>query len=317
VTFGLGNRCSIRLSYGTPMVAARSNTAGEGFAALSSLSQDRCVMFAFGFRLVLGLVLAASGVGLAMAADPALCGGKPTAVRITEALDGASLKLADGRVVRLSNLIAPLPIDGDKDAIMRAKETLAEIANGKDALLYVSSEAKDRYGRISAQSIAIGEKLWLEAELLSRGLVRVFPGTDDNCAKALLQYEAKARAIKAGFWSGSRFAVLDANNIEALLAAEGRFVIVEGTIRRVGEARGRVYLDFGRRFTEDFTIIVPDGIRKSLVAQGSDPKSWRGRRVRVRGILFSWGGPAIEVNLALAIELLNQTIPDQKIPKSE
>ncbi len=274
-------------------------------------------MFAPGLRLVIGLVLAASGGGSAMAADQALCGGKPTPVRIAEALDGTSLKLADGRVVRLSNLNAPMPIDGDKDAIMRAKETLAEIAQGKDALLYLSSETKDRYGRLSAQSIAIGGNLWLEAELLSRGVVRVFPGADDKCAKALLQYEAKVRASKTGFWSEPKFAILDAGNIEALLAAEGRFVIVEGTIRRVGEARGRVYLDFGRRFTEDFTIIVPDQIRKNLVAQGSDPKSWRGRRVRVRGILFSWGGPAIEVNLATAIELLNPNIPDHNIPKSE
>jgi len=269
------------------------------------------------FRLVLGLVLATSGMGSAMAADHALCGGKPTPVRIMEALDGTSLKLADGRVVRLSHLIAPLPIDGDKDAIMRAKEILVEIANGKDALLYLSSEAKDRYGRLAAQSVQIGGKLWLEAELLSRGVVRVFPGADDKCAKALLQVEAKARVSKAGFWSEPKFAILDAGHIEALLTAEGRFVIVEGTIRRVGEARGRVYLDFGRRFTEDFTIIVPDGIRKSLVAQGSDPKSWRGQRVRVRGILFSWGGPAIEVNLAPAIELLNQNIPDQNIPDQD
>ncbi len=80
--------------------------------------------------------------------------------------------------------------------------------------------------------------------------------------------------------------------------------MVEGTIRRVGRGRGRLYLDFGRRFTEDFTIIVPDSLRKRLEAAGADPKNWRGKRIRVRGILFFWGGPAMEINLAQAIELL-------------
>jgi len=258
----------------------------------------------FGFALVL------AGFCPAAAESPLHCGGKPVAVRIAEALDGTSLKLGDGREVKLAHVIAPLPIDGDEKAVQRAKEVLAEITHGKAATLFLASDARDRYGRISAQAILIEEKIWLEAEMLSRGIARVLPSANDKCVKVLLQYETKARATHAGFWKEAKFEIFDAENIEGLLAAEGRFALVEGTIRRVGEARGRVYLDFGRRFTEDFTIVVPDNIRKMLAAQGSDPKSWRGRRVRVRGILFSWGGPAIEVNLAQAIELLD-------LPKSE
>jgi micrococcal nuclease len=270
-------------------------------------------MLSTGLRLLFGSVLALAGASPASAQDPAThCGGKPEAVRIAEVLDGTSLKLADGRTVRLTGVLAPLSLDGDGEAELRAKNALAEIANGKDASLFLSSDAKDRYGRISVQAILIGGKIWLEAEMIKRGLVRVYPTPNDKCVKALLQYEAKARSTQTGFWNNTKFGVVGAEDIEALLAAAGRFVIVEGTIRRVGEARGRVYLDFGRRFTEDFTIVVPDNIRKILLAQGSDPKSWRGRRVRVRGILFSWGGPAIEINLAQAIELL-----DQDIPKSE
>jgi endonuclease YncB( thermonuclease family) len=269
-------------------------------------------MLSTGLRLLFGSMLAFSGAWPAIAQDPALCGGKPAAVRIVEALDGAALKLADGRTVRLISVIAPLPIDGESEAVMLARNALAEIANGKEASLFLSSDAKDRYGRIAAQAVLIDGKIWLEAEMLARGFARVYPTPNDKCMKALLQYEAKARSAQAGFWKDAKFGVFGAEDIEALLAAEGRFVIVEGTIRRVGEARGRIYLDFGRRFTEDFSIVVPDNIRKTLLAQGSNPKSWRGRRVRVRGILFSWGGPAIEVNLAQAIELL-----DQDIPKSE
>ena len=189
--------------------------------------------------------------------------------------------------------------------MQRSKDVLGEIANGKRATLYLSSEEKDRYGRISAQAVLVEEKIWLEAELLKRGSVRVFPAASEQCVKALLEFETVARSARTALWNEAKFAVMDAQNEAALLAADGRFAVVEGTIRRVGEARRRLYLDFGRRFKEDFTIIVPDSVRKSLTTQGSDPKSWRGKRVRVRGILFSWGGPAMEINRAQAIELLD------------
>jgi endonuclease YncB( thermonuclease family) len=238
------------------------------------------------------------------------CGGTAALVRIAAAEDGNSLRLADGRVVRLTQVVAPLPIDDDTQAIARAKTSLAEIAAGKDARIYFMSNIADRYGRLPASAVMIEGKLWLEAELLARGLVRVFPSANDKCTRSLAVYESKARDAQRGIWSAAAFRVFDAGEIEALLASPGRFTLVEGTIRRVGEARGRIYLDFGRRFTEDFTVIVPDSLRKSLLATGTDPKNWRGRRIRVRGILFPWGGPAMEINLAQAIEFLDS-------PKSE
>lgn len=262
-------------------------------------------MAAHGFRVLLICATVLWSVRTAAAETPDICGGKPVAAQIAEAFDGASLKLSDGRIVRLANVIAPLPIDADRAAMLRSKDVLGEIANGKRATLYLSSEEKDRYGRISAQAVLVEEKIWLEAELLKRGSVRVFPAASEQCVKALLGFETVARSARLAIWSETKFGVMDAQNEAALLAADGRFAVVEGTIRRVGEARRRLYLDFGRRFKEDFTIIVPDSVRKSLIAQGSDPKSWRGKRVRVRGILFSWGGPAMEINRAQAIELLD------------
>lgn len=234
----------------------------------------------------------------------AQCGVEPAAVEIAEAVDGHSLRLTDGRVFRLVQIVAPLPIDDDPKAAALAKASLAEIAAGKSATLYLASDAPDRYGRWAAAAVLIEGKRWLEATLLERGMARVFPSTNDPCMTALLAYERKARDAGRGIWSNSRFRVFEAEELELLLAASGRFAVVEGTIRRVGRGRGRLYLDFGRRFTEDFTIIVPDGLRRSLEAAGADPKNWRGKRIRVRGILFFWGGPAMEIHLAQAIELL-------------
>lgn len=258
-------------------------------------------------RPVLSFAFALSTILFSFAhAGDAGCDGKQMFGRIAEAVDGASLRLADGRVIRLATVIAPLPIDGDPESVARAKAVLAEIANGKDATVFFSSDAADRYGRLSASAVMLEGKQWLEAALLARGVVRVYQAQNEKCMKALLAHEEKARAEAAGFWREAKFRVFEAEETDLLHAAAGRFAVVEGTIRRVGEARGRLYLDFGRRFTEDFTVIVPDNLRKNFAQRGSDPKSWRGKRIRVRGILFSWGGPAMEINLVQAIEFLGQ-----------
>lgn len=259
-----------------------------------------------GFALVLPAAMAVS------AETPPVCGGKPLQARIIEVTEGATLRLEDGRSVRLASVLLPLPIDGDEAAVKRATEILREIAIGKTASVFLLSDAKDRYGRLDAQAISIEGKIWLEQEILSRGFARALPSANDKCTKVLLQFEAKAREANIGLWNEEKFQQFDAGNLDALNAAEGRFAVVEGVISRVGEARGRVYLDFGRRFKEDFTVIVPERTRKVWASQGSDPKGWRGKRVRVRGILFSWGGPAIEVNVAPAIEFL-----DPALSKSE
>lgn len=234
----------------------------------------------------------------------AQCGTGPTAVEIADAVDGHSLRLTDGRVFRLVQIVAPLPIDNDPAAAALARTSLHEIAAGKSATLYLASDAPDRYGRLAAAAVLIEGKHWLEAALLERGMARMFPSGNDQCMTALLAFERKARDARRGIWSDPRFRIFQAEELEPLLAASGRFAVVEGTIRRIGRGRGRLYLDFGRRFTEDFTIIVPDSLRKRLEAAGADPKNWRGKRIRVRGILFFWGGPAMEINLAQAIELL-------------
>ena len=239
-------------------------------------------------------------------ADPRLsaCGGKPVAAVAAEAIDATSLRLADGSEIKLVTVIGPSAADGDDVAEARALAALKQLTAGRKLTIFAAGD-KDRYGRILARAVRIENDIWLEAALAEKGFLRVRPDPNETCTKALLAAEQKARAAGAGLWADKKFQVLDARDIPALTEALGRFVIVEGTIRRVGETKPRLYLDFGRRFTEDFTIVIPNSLRNSLTIKGSDPKNWRGKRVRVRGVLISWGGPAIEINTAAAIEFVN------------
>lgn len=224
-------------------------------------------------------------------------------VQATSARDGATLRLQDGREVRLAGVVAANELDGDSAAARAAEMLNARIA-GK-ALTLFGRAGTDRYGRLVAQVAVKDGTGWLQAELVSDGSLRVAPEASKiSCAQPLLGLEAKARAGHQGLWQEARFAVEQADNIGSLTQASGRFAVVEGVIARVGETASRTYLDFGRRYNRDFSIMIPRSARAGFAAAGIDLKRLRGKHVRVRGVLFSSGGPAIEIRKPASLEIL-------------
>lgn len=222
------------------------------------------------------------------------------------ASDGATFRLADGREVRLAGVAAVGAMDGDAEASKRATAALDALVAGKRVVLHGRAGLADRYGKLIAQVFVSGEGAsWLQADLVSAGVLRVAPEISEvACAMPLLNLEARAREAGKGMWQEARFAIEQADHIEALSAAAGRFAVVEGVIRRVGETSSHTYLDFGRRYNEDFTIMIPRSARAGFAAAGVELKALRGRHVRVRGVLFSSGGPAIEIRKPASLEIL-------------
>ncbi len=227
-------------------------------------------------------------------------------VKAVSARDGTTLRLADGRELRLAGVVAANALDGDVSLTARATDALNNIAAGKLLTLHGRDDAHDRYGRVIAQAaIAGGEPHWLQGDLVAAGWLRVAPEASEMpCAASLLKAEAQARNGQKGLWQEARFSVMAADDLAALNAAAGRFAVVEGVVHHVGETTSRTYLDFGRRYAKDFTIVIPRAARAGFAAAGVDLKSLRGQRVRVRGVLFSSGGPAIEIRKPASLELL-------------
>ena len=226
---------------------------------------------------------------------------------VAGARDGITLKLVDGREVPLAGVIAPSEIDGDGHASAHASAILDRLTAGKRIALYARDDRKDRYGRLAAQvAFARDHPRWIQAALVSDGVRRVVPEVGEvACAESLMGFERSARAgQKKGLWSEPRFSVVKAQDLAALNAAMGRFSVIEGSVTRVGETADRTYLDFGRRYTEDFTIVIPRQARAAFASAGIDLKSLRGKQVRVRGVLFSSGGPAMEIRMPLSLEIL-------------
>src|SRR5450759_1657540 len=90
---------------------------------------------------------------------------------------------------------------------------------------------------------------------------------------------------------------LSAENLTRLQAERGRFALVEGNVLSVRESGATIYVNFGRRWTRDFTVIILRRLSHAFTAAGIEPKKLEGRRIRVRGWLEQRGGPIITLSL--------------------
>ena len=223
---------------------------------------------------------------------------------VRSVVDGRTLMLEDGREVRLAALeIAP---PGDA-AGARAKDALATLAAGQTVELRGTGAAAetDRYGRVFAHVFLIGgPERWVEAELVGQGHARVSGRIGERaCAAALFARERTARAGKLGVWADPYYGVRRAEDPAAVTAERGRFAIVEGKVLSVRESGPVIYVNFGRRWTQDFTVTIAKRNERSFTEAGLEPKKLEGRRIRIRGWVEQRGGPWVEATRPEQIEL--------------
>jgi hypothetical protein len=127
---------------------------------------------------------------------------------------------------------------------------------------------------------------------------------DAGCTALLMAAERIARTGRLGLWADPFYDNLRAENPAAILAARGRFSIVEGTVLSVRHSGGTVYINFGRRWSEDLTVTILKRNERKFTVAGIEPEKLTGRKVRVRGFIEERGGPWIEASLPEQIEII-------------
>jgi endonuclease YncB( thermonuclease family) len=236
------------------------------------------------------------------------CGGDEVARgTVNRIVDGRTFVLGDGREVRLAAIEVPAlsPATGSAPSGgAAAKDALAALAEGDDVLLRRADAAADRYGRVLAYAYTErdGDELFVQGELIASGLARVGDRVGSRaCAADLLKLENTARTAKLGLWADPYYEVLDAEMPADVLARRGRFALVEGRVLSVRESGATIYVNFGRHWSEDFTVTVLKRNERNFASAGLDLKGLEGRRVRVRGWIEernagggTVGGPWIE-----------------------
>jgi endonuclease YncB( thermonuclease family) len=213
--------------------------------------------------------------------------------------DGRTLLLKDGREVRL----AGIEIADD------ARAALQSLLGNRKIKLEALNAEPDRYGRLVAFAFAGDEQTSVQQALLEQGQARVSARVGNKaCADALLVAERAARATNRGLWANPNFALLNPDNRARLQAERGRFTIIEGKVLSVRESGSTIYVNFGPRWTQDFSVIILRRNQRIFKDAGLEPKRLEGRRIRVRGIIEQRRGPVIEADRPEQIEFADETM---------
>ncbi|MDB5614455.1 MAG: thermonuclease family protein [Devosia sp.] len=231
---------------------------------------------------------------------------------ITTVTDGDTVVLEDGRIIRMIGTQAPkLPLGRENyptwPLAPEAKVALEAMALNKPVRLGFGGETIDRYGRILAHVFVTtpeGE-IWAQQAMVAKGLARVYSFPDNRaCLDLLFAAEGRARLGRLGIWADPYYSIRAADAPGELLARAGHYELVEGRVLLAEQRGGRVYLNFGRFYKEDFTAVIEAPALRLFAEAGVDPLSLDNAFLRIRGWVDDRDGPRIEVTHPEQIEVL-------------
>ncbi|MCX2542997.1 thermonuclease family protein [Pseudomonas sp. COW5] len=198
-----------------------------------------------------------------------------SSVVVQRVVDGDTVRLSDGRSVRLIGLNTPeLGKQGRSDepfavAARKRLETLVADSGGRVGLR-LGAQEKDHYGRTLAHLYSVSGAS-LEAQMLADGLgfqVAVAPNVDlVDCQQAA---ERSARQAGLGLWK--RSPVLKAEQIE-----RSGFAIVSGRVSKVQRNRGGIWIELQDKLV---LRVAPNLLERFA---GSSLQTLKGRQIEARG----------------------------------
>ena len=198
-----------------------------------------------------------------------------TSVTVQRVVDGDTLRLSDGRSVRMIGLNTPeLGKQGRSDepfavAARKRLQALVDASGGRVGLL-PGTQAKDHYGRTLAH-IYSASGANLEAQMLADGLgyqVAVAPNVDlVACQQAA---ERSARKAGLGLWRQSP--VLKAAQIQ-----RSGFAVISGRVSKVQRNRGGIWIEL-----QDALVLR---VAPNLVGQFDNARlqALKGKQIEARG----------------------------------
>ncbi len=248
-------------------------------------------------KLACALIFGLIEIPYATATD---CGGELQGRgQVLDIIDARTLRLSDGREIRLIGIISP-------SGVAKAKEALIALVANRDIELRGDNDTPDRYGRQHAFVSVAGTETPVQIGLLRVGAAQMAgTGVDAKCGSELSAAETLARQIGQGIWADPQ-TIKNAEKPADVLAMLGRFAVIEGKVRSARQSGATFYLNFGRHWSRDFAVIIPRPMIGLLTRDGIDIKALAGRRVRIRGWVEQRGGPRVQLRGTRQIEVLDR-----------
>jgi micrococcal nuclease len=216
---------------------------------------------------------------------------------IKEILKSDLILLDNNKRYRLDNILAP-PFE-DTQALEELKR---KFLNKKVTIYTYHDPDKnfDRYGVPLAHVISDDDHVWIQEDLVAKGLAWAYSTeTSRLLVDTLKEIEEKARNRKAGFWANPEYAI---KTPESVKGYANSYQIVEGKILNVTVKPNTTFINFGKDWNTDFTIRIPKKTGNNIFSQQTgqilvsvDPSAWKNHWVRIRGWVEENKGPTIEL----------------------
>ncbi len=197
-------------------------------------------------------------------------------VTVKSVTDGDTFKTSKGEKIRLLGINTP-ETRHDTSAAQpfgnKAKQALQDLIGHKQVRLTFDKEKKDRYGRTLAH-VYLRDGLWVNAELVQRGLAHVYTFVPNiKAAGKLTRLEKYAIQNKIGMWVSSRWKVLAPKDLNQKVL--GQFRLIHGILIKSNKSSWRLQLG-------KLSVTVPKKYRKWF---GRGLKYRAGDEILVRGRL--------------------------------
>lgn len=239
-----------------------------------------------------------------------------------KALSGKEIVLRTGEHVMLAAIKAPLVqsslrqiLDGRAGIGGQAKMLLNRLIAGKRVKLYCEGTRRDYRNRLVAHVVIEGAIAPVSHDLLVKGLVWFYPEKRQRKLNAILQAaENQARQNKQGLWSAENSLMILANKPPDNLIKHKNYY-AEGKVINAEKRGNWVYLNFGKRYSRDFTFRLSETVAKNLLVSAGHNQSpeaspsyssLKGQTVAGRGMLIFRGGPMITIIVPDRIALQKQ-----------
>jgi endonuclease YncB( thermonuclease family) len=211
-------------------------------------------------------------------------------VKVAQVYDGDTLKLTDGRKLRLIGINTPeRGQDGEQDEpyYLIAKNKLKKIIhqNHNQIKVVFGIDKHDHYKRVLAHIFTMNNEN-ITAKLIKKGMgfaIAISPNV--QLLDCYQQAEQEAQKSKRGIWGHKYSQVI---NIASLKKSTRGFHLVKGKVDRIGESRSSFWLNLNSKDGVKFALRI---MKKNIgYFKQTHPKNLIDHTITARGWIYQTKG---------------------------
>ena len=230
-------------------------------------------------------------------------------IKVVEVIDGDTVKLENGKILRYIGIDAPETRKKIKEKwtynpapfAEEAKEYNKKLVEGKYIRVDFDVKKIDEYGRLLGYVFV--DNTFVNAKLLEEGLAVLYTRPPNvKYVDLFVKLQKKARQEEKGLWGNCK--VIDASSAYKFI---GQIRTVRGRVLSTYRSQNCIFLNFGKEWRKDFTVVIFKENWDYFKRKGIDPVVfYKNKMVEVTGRIREYNGPEIIVNLPEEIIILDR-----------